>query len=148
MPPNKLPFEFKGQARSVCSDFQSGFTLLEALVAITIVGVTFSLILAGLSGVGRTSARANEHMIAHQLAVFVLDQFETNQLDQVNDADDLIYRGVRFGYKLKFDTLEDTDSFPLAALRSGRRLKNVRVEVFWGEQPNLQSYVLSTILFR
>lgn len=122
--------------------------MLEALVAVTIVGVVFSLVLVGMTGLGRTSSRANEHLIAHQLAASILEQFEVNQLDQVNDADGLVYRGIRYGYKLTFDPLVDTDLIPISALRSGRRLKNVKIEVFWGDRPNLQSYVLSTVIFR
>ncbi len=148
MPPDNFPGMHPRSFHCVRRSRQWGFTLLEALVAITILGVTFSMVLAGVGGVGRTSSRAHEHVVAQQLAASVLDQFEINQLDQVNDADDLIYNGVKYGYKLKFDSLEDTDLFPIAALRSGRRLKTVRIEVFWGNQPNLQSYALSTVLFR
>lgn len=127
---------------------QRGFTLLEALVAATIMGVSLSIVLTGIGGVGRGSSRASEHVVARQLAVSVLEQFALNQLDTVNDADNLVYGGVKYGYRLAFDTIEDTDLLPVSALRTGRKLKSVRVEVFWGEQPNLQSYALSTTMFR
>lgn len=148
MPPDNFPGVRPRPFRRVRLFRQWGFTLLEAMVAITILGVTFSMVLAGVGGVGRTSSRAHEHVVAQQLAASLLDQFAINQLDQVNDVDDLVYNGVKYGYKLKFDSMDDSDLFPIAALRSGRRLKTVRIEVFWGNQPNLQSYALSTVLFR
>ena len=127
---------------------QRGFTLLEALVAITLAGVAFTIVLSGMGGVGRVSERVEEHTVARQLAESVLAQFAVNQADNVTDSDELIYQGVKYGYKLAFEDQADTPQMPLTVLRSGQRLKAVRIEVFWGEQPRLQSYVLSAVLFK
>jgi len=127
---------------------QQGFTLLEALVAATVVAVAFSVILAGLGGVGRTAQRVDELTVARQLAVSVLDQFALNPANEVNDADDLVYGGVKYGYKLTFDAMEDTVPLPISVLRSGQTLMTVRVQVFWGQQPKLHTYTLSSVLFK
>ena len=122
--------------------------MLEALVAITLAGVAFTIVLSGMGGIGRVSSRVDEHAVARQLAQSVLEQFATNQADNVSDADELVYQGVKYGYKLSFEDQADTPQMPLMALRSGQRLKAVRIEVFWGEQPRLQSYVLNAVLFK
>ena len=135
-------------SRAGVSGGQRGFTLLEALVAITLAGVAFTIVMSGMGGMGRVSARVDQHVVARQLAQSVLDQFAINQADNVSDADELVYQGVKYGYKLAFEVQADTPQMPLTALRSGQRLKAVRIEVFWGEQPRLQSHVLNAVLFK
>ena len=127
---------------------QRGFTLFEALVAVTVAGVAFAIVLSGMDGMGRMSSRVDEHAMARQLAQSVLEQFAINQADNVDDSDELVYRGVKYGYRLAFDAQADTPQMPLSVLRSGQRLRTVRVEVFWGQKPRLQSYVLDAVLFK
>ena len=128
----------------------SGFTLLEALVATVLLGTALALVIGGL---GRSSAylfSTDLHQIARELAEQKLLEFtRSNANTMVNDQNQLVFRGVKYGYRLKYEPVKSTEALPTAGTPLEGKLLAVRIEVYWGEgTPPPHSLDLQTLVMR
>jgi prepilin-type N-terminal cleavage/methylation domain-containing protein len=63
---------------------QKGFSLIEVLVALVLIGVLGTAIPAGLSGANRATITANQHTTAESLARSQMDYVQNQPYDSVN----------------------------------------------------------------
>lgn len=121
-----------------------GFTLLEVLVAMVLVGVGVSLAFAAMSGATRLTQRATLHDNASRLARAKLEEvLASPNYDLAEDGREDVYAGVRYGYKIQikpvqFPGLSD-ERTPLPFM-----LDLVSIDVYWGPEQAQQSYTVST----
>jgi len=128
---------------------QVGFTLMEALVAMTLVGVALTLIISGLGRSGLFLTKADLHAVARDLAMQKLDEFILSESNQIADeADQLTIQGVSFGYKLQFQPVKSSDALPTSDTPLNEKLLSVQVSVYWGDQGRTQSLSLETRVLR
>ena len=131
------------------ADTQCGFTLVEALVAVVLVGVALALVIGGLGRPSFFLAKADLHASARELAVQKLDEFTLSVGNQISDQDEqFLFRGVKFGYKLRFNPVDESDVLPVAGTPLAGKLLAVEIDVYWGEPPLSQSLSLQTLVMR
>lgn len=123
---------------------QHGFTLLEVLVAMVLLGVTYAGLLSAMSGSLQLARHAQEHENAVTLARSKLEEtYADPNVDIADDGAEETYTGVTYAYKIEIrevpiveKALQDKFPMPVA-------LKEITVEVFWGgENGNDKSYKL------
>lgn len=125
---------------------QAGFTLLEVLVAMTLIGIGFSAAFVAISGSRRLSERSFAHESARILARGKLDEVLSSKVNVLTeDGKEDRYAGQRFGYQIKVRPVEvplpdgvDKNTLPFI-------LEDVSIDVFWGPSGEQQSYRLSTM---
>lgn len=121
---------------------QRGFTLLEVLVAMALIGIGFATAFVALSGSRRLGERAMAHEIAMQLARAKLDEVLNSKSNILTeDPQELRYAGQLFGYQVKIRPV----AIPLAPTSGDALVEDVGVEVFWGDKDKQQSYQLATM---
>ena len=80
---------------------QRGFTLLEVVVAMALIGIGFATAFVALSGARRLSEKVAAHEVAMQIARAKLDEIlhaKGNMLiDDIGGNKELIYAGQSFG---------------------------------------------------
>lgn len=126
---------------------QQGFTLLEVLVAMTLVGLGLALAFTAMSGSARTEERLAVHSAALQLARAKLDEALSQPDFQVAaDPGEEHYAGHDFGYRLRLTPVPLLTEAQSAALpRFAGKLERIEIEVFWGPKGAQQSYQLATL---
>jgi type II secretion system protein I len=124
---------------------QSGFTLIEVLVALVILGIGIGSILAAYSGSLRLMQRARDHSVAGLLARSKLDEtLATENGEVADDGREERYNGTLFGYRITTTPVDLISEELAEKLPGAPRLEEVRVEVFWGEEDRQQRYVMSS----
>ena len=63
---------------------QSGFTLIEVLLALALLGILGATIPSALSGANRATITANQHTMAESLARSQMDYIQNQPYDSVN----------------------------------------------------------------
>lgn len=127
---------------------QSGFTLLEVLVAMALIGIGFSAAFVAISGTRRLTEKSMAHESAHILARAKLDEVLSNKDYVLTDEDgEDRYSGNTFGYQIKVRPVDISapEAFEKKALPF--ILEDVGIEVFWGPLGSQQSYRLSTLRY-
>lgn len=124
-----------------------GFTLLEVLVAMTLVGIGLALAFTAVSGSARTEDKLAMHAAAMQLARSKLDETLANPDFRVADEPGQErYAGQDFGYRIRLtpvQLLTERQRQKLPAFQ--QTLERIDIEVFWGPKGLQQSYQLATL---
>ncbi|WP_374355810.1 prepilin-type N-terminal cleavage/methylation domain-containing protein [Chitinimonas sp.] len=124
---------------------QAGFTLIEVLVALVILGIGIASILSAYSGSLRLMQRARDHASAGLLARSKLDEtLATENAEISDDGREERYNGTLFGYRITTTPVDLVSKSLAEKLPGAPRLEEVKVEVFWGEEGQQQRYVMSS----
>jgi prepilin-type N-terminal cleavage/methylation domain-containing protein len=132
-------------ARPVCQR-QQGFTLLEVLVAMVLLGSGLAIAFTAISGSTRLEAKSTAHAAAMALAQAKLDEV-LNHPDYVlaADAGEERFAGIDLGYRIQVRPVPLLEPAQQAALTEFKSvLHSVEIEVFWGPKAAPQSYRLAT----
>lgn len=111
---------------------QAGFTLLEVVVAVAVVGAGFAAGLAAMSGSLRLLRSSNEYEQAMLLArATITEALAYPDYDIAADRERELYQGVEYAYRVEFRPvrLAESDSARAAAVA----LEQISVDVYWGE---------------
>lgn len=128
---------------------QRGFTLLEVLVAMALIGVGFASTFVAMSGSRRLTERALAHDAARVLAQARLDEMLQSPTDQLSDdGREERYLGQDFGYRINVEPVDLGLRMPAPAQALPFQLDQIRVEVFWGPQGQQRSLLLKTMRMR
>ena len=128
-----------------------GFTLLEVLVAMALLGAGAALVYASVGAATRLAGRMDVHEAATALARAKLDEVLAHPEFALADderSDD--YAGHTFGFRLSTRPASWIAPRQLERIRDRVNfdLEEVLVEVFWGEGDRRQSYELRTLRYR
>ena len=125
-----------------------GFTLLEVLVALALIGIGFSATFGVVSGVHKLEDRASAQNVAMLFARATLDEFiETGATDQSDAPGDARFEGHEFSYRLTARPLNIASLNGSARQELPAKLDQIDIEVFWGVGVR-QSYRLVTLVRR
>lgn len=126
-----------------------GFTLLEVLVATAILGSTLTLILAAWGGLVRGGDTAQHQTWAQHIATQKLAEFAEKDVTDLSGDDDMVYGGVKFGVKLKYEPVPDADWLPQSLSKRRHLLYRVQVSVYWGGNAQvLPGFSLETHMYK
>lgn len=123
---------------------QRGFTLLEVMVALVLVGVGFTLSLSAMSGSLKLARKATEHENAMFLAKARLD--EIVQYPDYTFADQpevQVYGNTEYSYKIEFRPVPGFDERSNDKVKLPFKLEEISINVYWGKDGE-QSYTLTT----
>ena len=126
---------------------QAGFTLLEVVVAMVIVGSGIALALTAISGSARLESRMAEQQAAMHLARAKLDEVlqDAEVFELASDAGESHFAGTDFGYRVQARPISLVPAALQSRLPAGAgQAEEVAIEVFWGPKPAVQSYRLVT----
>jgi len=115
---------------------QSGFTLLEVVVAMMLVGIGFALALSAMSGSIRLSQRALEYdnamLLAHSKLEEVLASPNYEVIEETPmDAPD-VYGGTAYSYRIEINPVPILSREERKILRNEMTLNEIHVVVHWG----------------
>jgi prepilin-type N-terminal cleavage/methylation domain-containing protein len=112
---------------------QAGFTLLEVVVAVAVVGAGFAVGLGAMSGSLRLMRSATEYEQATLLARAVMTEaLSYPDYDVVADRDREIYQGIEYAYRIEFRPVRMTNSGEAQGATMPVALQQISVDVFWG----------------
>jgi prepilin-type N-terminal cleavage/methylation domain-containing protein len=119
---------------------QAGFTLLEVVVAIAVVGAGFAVGLAAMSGSLRLMRSAGEYEQGMLLArAAMTEALSYPDYDIADDKEREVYQGVEYGYRIEFRPvrLDQPSTQPAENARAAPApLEQISVDVYWGEGRN------------
>lgn len=129
-----------------CRRTQRGFTLLEVLVAMVLIGFGLAIAFTAISGTARLDDKITGHTAAMALAQAKLDEALSSPTFSVaDDAVDQGYAGTDFGYRIHLRPVEVLTRAQQERIPGFRqKLEEVEVEVFWGPKGSQQVYRLSS----
>ncbi len=125
---------------------QLGFTLLEVLVAMALIGIGFSAAFVAISGTRRLSEKSLAHESARILARAKLDEVLSSPTNALaDDGKEDRYAGQVYAFQVKVRPVSlpvppgiDNDTLPFV-------LEDVAIDVYWGPAGDQQTYRLSTM---
>ena len=126
---------------------QAGFTLLEVVVAMAIVGTGIAMALTAVSGSARLESKMAEQQAAMDLARAKLDEILQNAdgFALAGDDGDIHFAGTDFGYRVQSRTIPLLPTAQLSRLPPWvGQAEEVSIEVFWGPTDAKQNYRLAT----
>jgi len=127
---------------------QSGFTLLEVLVAMALIGIAFSAAFVAISGAGQLTQKSIVHESALILARAKLDEVLSSKDYLLTDeGGEDHYAGQNFGYQIKVRPVNISPIDGIEKYAMPFILEDVGIEVFWGPKGSQQSYRLSTLRY-
>jgi prepilin-type N-terminal cleavage/methylation domain-containing protein len=123
-----------------------GFTLIEVVVAITLIGLVYTLILSAMSGSLKLVRQASELENAILLARSKLDEAGIDSSMDIADEDrEEKYGGVTYAYKIEIRDLPFIEPQLAERIRLPFKLEEITVEVYWGEKGRERHYRLTSI---
>lgn len=124
---------------------QSGFTLIEVVVALTLLGVTYAAILGAFSGSLKLLRQAAEYQNAVILARSKLDEIWVDPgMDIINRDAEEIYGGITYSYKIEVRPVNFVEEALKEKVKMPVKLEEILVEVYWGETGKEKTYALAT----
>jgi len=126
--------------------YQSGFTLIEVLVAIVILGIGISSVLIAYSGSMKSMREASAYQSAVLLAHSKLDETWVDTHLDIKDADDAQeerYNGILYGYKITIRPVPLLEKALVGKVKLPVELNEIFVQVFWGDEPQRREYRLT-----
>ena len=110
-----------------------GFTLIEVVVAVAIVGAGFAVGLAAISGSLRLMRIAGESEQAMLLArSALLEAVNYPEHDIAPDREQEVYGGVEYGYRTEFRPVRLITEDQARIAPASVSLQQVSVDVYWG----------------
>jgi prepilin-type N-terminal cleavage/methylation domain-containing protein len=123
---------------------QRGFTLLEVMVALMLIGIGFAMALSAMSGSLKLTRLASEHENAMLLAKARLDEVAQNPGYQfAEEASEEVYGGTEFSYKIEFRPVPLLDDRMAERVKLSFRLEELTINVYWGPDGK-NTYSLTT----
>jgi general secretion pathway protein I len=101
-----------------------GFTLLEVMVATTIMGIAVAALVTGITGAVRGATKLNEYGHAAQLLV---DPTMPRNVAIAGEFDPLISGGVHAGWQARLSTFE----MPPASIPGTSGLDRIELQIWW-----------------
>lgn len=125
---------------------QQGFTLLEVLVAMTLIGFGLAVAFTTVSGSARMDDKMAGHAAAMALARSKLDEvLASPQFVVADDRGEDRYAGIDFGYRIQLRPVTLMTAEQQNQIRTfKRKLERIDIDVFWGPKATQQSYSLSS----
>ena len=128
---------------------ERGFTLLEVLVALALIGIGFSTTFSVVSGVHKLEDRASAQSAAILFARSTLDEFiEAGALGEGDVPGGVRFGGHDFSYRLTVRPFKISGPGGVGREEDSIKLDQVDIEVFWGSVGMQQSYRLATLVSR
>lgn len=123
---------------------QGGFTLLEVMVAMILIGIGFSMALSAMSGSLKLTRLASEHENAMLLAKARLDEVAQNPgYKFAEEPSEEVYGGTEFSYKIEFRPVPLLDERMAERVKLPFRLEELTIYIYWGPDGK-NSYSLTT----
>ncbi|MFC4161821.1 type IV pilus modification PilV family protein [Chitinimonas lacunae] len=120
-----------------------GFTLMEVLVALVIMGIGLTAILVAYSGSMRLMQESQVNHAAAVLARSKLDEYLTDPTMEVVDREnEERYNGILYGYRMTIEEVDLIDAALAKRVELPLVLDRVLVQVFWGEGEQAREYRL------
>jgi len=122
-----------------------GFTLIEVVVAITVLGVSYAAMLGAFSGSLKLLRQASEYQNAILLARSKLDETAIDTSMEIADQEaEETYGGVTYAYKIEIRDVPIVEEVLKESVKLPVKLEEIAVEVFWGKAGKEKSYKLVT----
>lgn len=125
---------------------QQGFSLLEVLVAIVLLGFSYAGILSALSQglkLARSAAdQENAAILAHSLLEETRALPKTDIVDPVDRGE--VFGGTRYAYKVEIFDVPYLGNPPPDKVAPPFELKQIVVNVHWGPEDRQRHYRLAT----
>lgn len=122
-----------------------GFTLIEVVVAITVLGVSYAAMLGAFSGSLKLLRQASEYQNAILLARSKLDETAIDTSLEIADQEaEETYGGVTYAYKIEIRDVPVVEEVLKESVKLPVKLEEIAVEVFWGKVGKEKSYKLVT----
>lgn len=122
-----------------------GFTLIEVVLAITILGISYAAILGAFSGSLKLLRQASEYQNALLLARSKLDETWIDpSLDIADQEAEEKYGGVTYAYKIEIRNIPLLEGALKEKVKLPIKLEEIAVEVFWGKSGSEKSYKLTS----
>ena len=112
---------------------QSGFTLMEVLIAVIIMGISFTIIMDGMMGITDNLARVKSYNYINSWAKSKLNQFTTGK--NLQPHGEFKYRNQYYQWHFKKSY---PDSF----------LTKITLQIEWMGNDKPQTYSISTLILR
>ena len=125
---------------------QRGFTLLEVLVALVLLGIGVATAYTTISGSTRLDERMTGHAAAMVLAHSKLDEaLASTDFELASEAKEDRYAGISFGYRVVLSPVELLDEAQKKVIANfPQQVQRVAIEVFWGPKDAPQTYTLTS----
>ena len=121
---------------------QAGFTLIEVVVAVAVVGAGLAVGLAAMSGSLRLLRSASEYEQAMLLARSAMTEaLAYPDYELIADREREIYQGVEYGYRVEFRPVRLVSDDEARVAPPQVSLQQISVDVSWGED-RLRNYRL------
>ncbi len=114
---------------------QAGFTLLEVVVAVAVVGAGVAAGLAAMSGslrLLRTAGESEQAMLLGRSAM--VEALNYPDYEVVADRDREVYEGVEYAYRIEFRPVRLVSDDEARAAPPAVALQQISVDVSWGEE--------------
>lgn len=127
-------------------DRHSGFTLLEVLIALVLIGSGMAIAYTAISGSLKLREKTTSHTAAMILARSKLDEIlSSSDFSLAEDQGVLNYGGVEYGFRARARPVVLLTSTQQDRIRSfNLPFEEISVEVFWGATKSKQSYALKS----
>ena len=124
----------------------SGFTLLEVLIALVLLGSGMAIAYTAISGSLKLNEKTRSHTAAMILARSKLDEIlASSDFSLAEDQGVLNYGGIEYGFRARARPIVLLTPSQQDKIRSYKLLfEEVSVEVFWGTTDFKQAYALKS----
>ena len=125
-----------------------GFTLLEVLVATTIMGIAVVGVLSALSSTMRSAARLTDYDRAVMLSRSKLDELLLDPhlpVDTVveGDFDRALMGGLEGGWRARLTRFETPPGYPKAVSTMDQTLDRLELEIWWISNGQRRTFIVN-----